>query len=286
MVPMNEPTEQATLTIGHFGRLSQLSRKALRLYDERDLLRPAWTDPVSGYRYYARAQVAVARRIRLLRLLTMPLESVALVLTAWDADPVEARRLIHVHLSAVEKQHSTVQLAARLLLEEMSPNKERKMAFTFERREMVAQNVVAIRRHIKVPAFHQWIAPALRQLREHVAAQGGEPAGEPICLYYGPVNEEDDGPVEICVPFRGKVMPQGAIKVRQLPPHKSIQLQTYGEYNEYPKLLEMWNAVARIVQETGLESNWDDDMTTYEIWHADDTITIGWPVQAFAPAPA
>jgi DNA-binding transcriptional MerR regulator len=281
---MTDRTEVATLTIGQFGRLSQLSRKALRLYDNRGILQPARIDPESGYRYYARPQVATARRIRLLRLMTMPLETVALVLAAWETEPATALRLIQGHVAAMEKQLSAVQLAARLLQEEMSPDKERIMAFTFTETESAAQMVVAIRRQITVPAYHQLIEPTLRQLWAHIAAAGAHPAGDPLALYYGPVNEEDDGPVEICVPFRGVVLPAGAIKVRELSAHKAVQVRTFGEYNQYPKLLEMWNALGRYVHEQNLEPNWDNDMTTYEIWHEDMTMTICWPVRAFAPA--
>lgn len=83
---MTDRTSDANLTIGQFGRLSQLSRKALRLYDDCGLLPPARIDPDSGYRYYTRAQVATARRIRLLRLMAMPLERIAGVLAAWEED--------------------------------------------------------------------------------------------------------------------------------------------------------------------------------------------------------
>jgi DNA-binding transcriptional MerR regulator len=283
---MTDRTEIANLSIGQFGRLCQLSRKALRLYDERGLLSPARTVPGSGYRYYAREQVATARRIRLLRMMEMPLDGIAAVLAAWDSDPAAAQRLIQQHVKALEKQVSAAQLAARLLLEEMQPLKERIMKFRFVEKEEAAQTVVSIRRHITIPAYHEWMMPALRQLWDHVAAAGAEPAGDPVALYYGPVNEEDDGPVELCVPFAGTVMPAGEIKVRELPAHRALQVVTYGEYNEYPKLLEMWNALGRHVQENELEPNWDGDMTTYEIWHEDETMTIGWPVRAFAATPA
>lgn len=283
---MTGQKEDATLTIGQFGRLSQLSRKALRLYEDRGLLVPARTDPSSGYRYYSRAQVGTARRIQLLRMLTMPLESIARVLALWEEDAPTAQRLIRQHVSAVEKQLTAVQLAARLLLEEMSPEKERKMSFTLTEQEVPAQMVISIRRHITVPAFHEWIMPALRQLSSHIEAAGAEAMGDPVALFYGPVNEQDDGPVEICMPFQGTVMPQGEIKVRELPAHKAVQVRTYGEYNHYPKLLEMWNALGRYVDEHQLEPNWDADMTTYEIWHEDETMTICWPVRAFAPAVA
>jgi DNA-binding transcriptional MerR regulator len=276
--------EEAMLTIGQFGRLSQLSRKALRLYAARGILKPARVDPDSGYRYYTRAQVTTARRIRLLRLMAMPLEQIGEALAVMEADTAVAQRLIRSHVTAVEQQVTAVQLAARLLLQELTPEKEQPMDFQFEEREMAAQTAVCIRRHVTIPAYHAWIPTVLRQLWDHINAASAQPAGSPIALYYGPVNEEDDGPVEVCVPFVGAVPPAGEIKIRALPAHKAVQLRTFGEYNEYPRLLELWNAVERRVDGQNLASNWDGDMTCYEIWHEDMTMTIGWPVQSFAAA--
>ncbi|MFE2586833.1 MerR family transcriptional regulator, partial [Streptomyces sp. NPDC059378] len=64
------------LTIGAFAKASRLSPKALRLYDELELLRPAQVDPVTGYRYYAQAQLEQARLVAWLRRLGMPLAGI------------------------------------------------------------------------------------------------------------------------------------------------------------------------------------------------------------------
>ncbi|MFD3581671.1 MerR family transcriptional regulator [Streptomyces sp. NPDC058683] len=61
------------LTIGAFAKACRLSPKALRLYDELDLLRPARVDPDTGYRYYAVEQLERARLVAWLRRLGMPL---------------------------------------------------------------------------------------------------------------------------------------------------------------------------------------------------------------------
>ena len=209
----------------------------------------------------------------------MPLESVGQVLQAWQKGDPAASRLIRAQVAAAETQLETSKVVARLLLGELSPHKERMMQFDITQKEMTAQTVLSIRRHITVPAFHEWIKPTLRQLWATIEANGAKPAGDPVILYYGPVNEADDGPVEICVPFSGALSPSGEIEVRELPAHKAVQLRTFGEYNEYPKILEMWDAVGRHVNESGLESDWDADMTTYEIWHEDMSTTIGWPVR-------
>ncbi|MGI5271850.1 MerR family transcriptional regulator [Nonomuraea sp. CA-218870] len=68
------------LPIGRFARLGRLSVKQLRRYDELGLLRPAWVDPVTGYRYYRASQARVALAIGLLRSLDVPLPVVGRVL--------------------------------------------------------------------------------------------------------------------------------------------------------------------------------------------------------------
>ena len=61
------PAGERLLTIGEFSRLSQLSIRMLRYYDEHGVLAPTHTDPRSGYRSYAPSLLATARRVRQLR---------------------------------------------------------------------------------------------------------------------------------------------------------------------------------------------------------------------------
>jgi serine/threonine protein phosphatase PrpC len=67
------------LTIGEFARASRLSAKALRLYDELGLLRPAVVDPTNGYRRYAPEQLERARLVAWLRRIGMPLAEITAV---------------------------------------------------------------------------------------------------------------------------------------------------------------------------------------------------------------
>lgn len=55
------------IPIGQFAAASRLSLKALRLYDENGLLRPAQVDPATGYRSYRLDQLRSATLISLLR---------------------------------------------------------------------------------------------------------------------------------------------------------------------------------------------------------------------------
>ncbi|WP_411143276.1 MerR family transcriptional regulator [Streptomyces sp. x-80] len=67
-------------TIGDFARYGRVSARMLRHYDAIGLLRPARTDPASGYRYYAGGQLTRLNRIIALKELGFSLQQVAAIL--------------------------------------------------------------------------------------------------------------------------------------------------------------------------------------------------------------
>jgi DNA-binding transcriptional MerR regulator len=67
-------------TIGDFARHGRVSARMLRHYDAIGLLRPARTDPFSGYRHYAAAQLAQLNRIIALKDLGFTLQQVQEIL--------------------------------------------------------------------------------------------------------------------------------------------------------------------------------------------------------------
>ncbi|MFC5060588.1 MerR family transcriptional regulator [Actinomycetospora atypica] len=97
------------MTTGGFAAAAGLTPKALRLYDELGLLRPAAVDASSGYRSYDRDQLGRARRIAALRRVGMPLARIGVLadlpddeaaadLTAWwrqvEHDTARRRELV------------------------------------------------------------------------------------------------------------------------------------------------------------------------------------------------
>lgn len=72
------------LKIGDFSKLSQVSVRMLRHYDELGLLIPESIDPFTGYRYYAEAQLADARRIKLLKGMGFPLAKIGSLLALFE----------------------------------------------------------------------------------------------------------------------------------------------------------------------------------------------------------
>ena len=105
------------VTIGEFARLSRLSAKALRRYDELGLLRPALVDPVNGYRYYDPAQVEGARLVAWLRRIGMPLNRIGRVV-ALDAGAAAVE--VRAYWARVEAETAARRDLAMYLVDHLS----------------------------------------------------------------------------------------------------------------------------------------------------------------------
>ena len=62
----------------------------LRHYEQAGLLKPEYTDPATGYRYYSVRQLEQLTSIRYLRALDMPLQEIAVYMNDRDVDNVAA----------------------------------------------------------------------------------------------------------------------------------------------------------------------------------------------------
>jgi DNA-binding transcriptional MerR regulator len=196
--------------IGRFSAICRLSQKALRLYDEMGLLRPAWVDPDSGYRYYAVAQAVEAERIRLLRSLEVPLEEIAEFLH----DAAGQRRVLDRHRRRLEARVSELDtlLASLARLE-----REETMTYDVRTKEVAPQQVIAIRLRTRLADIGYEAGSAMGELFAHLGRAGAAPAGPPLALYHGAPNDDEEVEVEFCVPVSRPMSGAGRISGRELP---------------------------------------------------------------------
>jgi len=68
------------IKIGDFSKLSLLSVKTLRYYDEMGLLKPVQVDRFTGYRYYSASQLPRLNRILALKEMGLTLEHIRMLL--------------------------------------------------------------------------------------------------------------------------------------------------------------------------------------------------------------
>ncbi len=94
-------------TTGEFAAMTGLSIEALRLYDERGVLRPATVDPSTGHRSYASAQLRRAQVLGFLRQTSLGLDDLR-------ADPADVTALRERVAHARRLEDFTLEVAERL----------------------------------------------------------------------------------------------------------------------------------------------------------------------------
>lgn len=263
------------LSLGRFARAGQLSRKALRLYDELGILVPEYVDPSSGYRYYSPGQLQRARFVRMLRGMEMPLADIRRVLAATTAD--EALQLVRECARDFEARVTKVRRASEKVFVYLRKEPEKTM-FEISVKSFPAQKAVTIKKHIQVGPFQKFIPEALTQISTYVVESGAQVSGDPFCFYYGPLNETDNGPIEIGLPVVGEIKPSGDFRVRDIPAHQGAIGTTPPEQSQFPEIIDAWDAVEAWVQQNKFKLS-DDPVCCYEIWHEDRTISIVQPFE-------
>jgi DNA-binding transcriptional MerR regulator len=230
------------MMIGVFARRSRLSPKALRLYDQIGLLQPSSVDRFSGYRTYSAGQLEDARLISRLRRLQMPLDVIGEVLRA--ADPAEQSDLVIAWWNRVEADTA----ARRELVRFLTRSEKGTVMAQIDTREVPEQQVLTEQRHTTVNGLDRWISEGFGRLMQAAEAAGGV-AGAAYVIYHGEVNEDSDGPVELCVPVSGAAGP--GVAARTEPAHREAYLRIPKSQVEFPQILGAYEQVEQWVRTNG-----------------------------------
>lgn len=91
------------LKIGDFSKLSKISIRMLRHYDEIGLLHPQEIDDMTGYRYYSEAQLPEAGRIQMLKNLGFGLSMIREILESYE-DAAELERFLTLKRQELTEQ--------------------------------------------------------------------------------------------------------------------------------------------------------------------------------------
>jgi DNA-binding transcriptional MerR regulator len=264
------------LSIGRFARVSGLTVKALRHYDEIGLLHPVHVDESNGYRYYALAQAREAEAIRRLRALEVPLDDVAALMHA-DARTLRERLAVHrarLEGRAVETQRILAELD-RLIdgREELVPEATR-IKFELDVKEVPGRRVVLERERGHADQLSEIIPRLIDKVRQRLQELGVTPVGPPVCIcpFAG-----DDGWAEVAVGWPVSDDTRGA---EVLPAARAIVLKHIGPYDE---LARSYRLLSEAMEKQGLVSA-GDPVEWYEsdpeqVADPKDYVTvIEWPV--------
>lgn len=230
--------------IGRFSAICRLSRKALRLYDEMGLLRPAWVDPDSGYRYYAVAQALEAEKIRLLRSLEVPLEEIVELLR----DPAGRQPLLERHRRRLEERVD--QLHALLASLSTLETEDVMTRYEVRTKDVAPQQVIGIRMTSRIADMSRDAAGAYGELFAHLGRAAAAPAGPPLALYHTEPGDDGELDVEFCVPVGRPMSGAGRVAGRELPGGRAAYTLHAGGYDGVGPA---YAALQRWLQEHGHE---------------------------------
>lgn len=238
----------ARLSIGAFAREARLTLKALRLYDALGLLLPAFVDPQSGYRFYEQGQLERARLIGLLRQLDMPISRIAGVLERSGAAAAQA---IGAYWREVEQDAAIKRQLVSYLEGDLRGKGEH--MYEVKMREVPEQKVVTLERHASVKDLPNFSQEAFRTLYGALAKAGVQACGPGLVIFHGKVDEDNDGPVEVCVPFEGMLEPPGEARIRLERAHREAFTTVTKSQWAFPGILGAYDAVYDALQERGLQ---------------------------------
>ena len=110
---MKQDNRNSLIPIGKMATANKVTIATLRLYDQMGLLKPAFTDPDSGYRYYTIQQTSRLDFIRYMRELGLSLADIQSILEKEDVTLIEEKLIeknnqIHQQLRELKAMHEAV----------------------------------------------------------------------------------------------------------------------------------------------------------------------------------
>lgn len=215
----------------------------------------------------------------MLRRLDMPLAQVAAVVSSPGPRGAE---LIAGYWQVVERRvASQRELAAHLRSRLMGREGSLGM-YEIRERDVPEQVVLTEQRHVKVGELPGWLPEAIMRLANSAEKYGGM-AGPTFVIYHGEVNEDSDGPVEVCVPIGLAQEPPADAASRREPAHREAYARITKSQVEFPQILSAYDAVAQWIGAHGRSIADSPREVYFADWNAagpsDEVCDVAFPIR-------
>lgn len=220
--------DERMFRIGEFSRLTQVSVRMLRYYDEVGLLTPARVDQWTAHRLYSAEQIPRLNKILYLRDSGLKTAEIALALTmdeqALLAQLDKKRTEIETAIRAEQEKLQKIELAKK----EMQGGKG-ELRYHISVKPIPAYPVLSLRR--VVPTYYSegelWQA-----LSAFAAGQKAEISGNTFSIYHDTAFRETDVDIELCAPVKkmGEARPPFCFRITQPVPHMACMM-VYGDFS-------------------------------------------------------
>lgn len=242
------------IPIGRFSVITRLSQKALRYYDQREILVPKAKDRFTGYRYYTGDQIQQGIKIKHLSELGLNLEEIQRYLEAEKKqDQKSLKKIIETRYNAAERELKNIQRVVSLL-----KNTTEVVKNTMSEPLIKETQAIRVLSKRERGTYDKTIGKLIIDLMKTIQSPENRNnfvriTGPFMTIYHDEEFIEEGADIEVNVPITGKIsIEASSIEVRNLRPVKVVSLVHKGSYEtigqSYEKLLSY-------VQKQGLEIN-------------------------------
>jgi len=123
--------------------------------------------------------------------------------------------------------------------------------FEIQERDVPEQLVLVEQRSLFVRELPGFIGSALGRLTGAAAGYGGA-VGPPFVVFHGMVDDENDGPVEVCVPIAAAHEGSSGVPMRTEEAHREAYARLRKEQVAFPQILGAYDAVSTWIDAQGL----------------------------------
>lgn len=240
------------LKIGDFSKLSRISIRMLRHYDEIGILHPQCVDDFTGYRYYNESQLPLAGKIQALKSLGFGLSVIKEILDQYE-DVQEIERFLLVKQKELEEEALETQQKLRLLDSTLKWLRKdgRLMDYNVTLKTLPERYVASVRQVI--PAYDcegmLWETMCRELEGQHV--QQAVPCYG-MAIFHDEGHKDHDPDVEIQSAVVGKYQDTEHVKFKNVPP---IQIASVTYKGSYEQITRVNDAVANWVKANGYDFN-------------------------------
>lgn len=240
------------LKIGTFSRLSRITIRMLRHYDDMGLLKPENIDELTGYRYYSEAQLPIANRITALKDMGFSLQTIGEILKSY-ADREALRQ--YLILKQCEAREEAEKVNKQLLLLETTINRLGKddatMNYNVTLKELPQRTVASVRKVIPSYDKEGILWGILMQETAHLNIQNGDPCYT-LAIFHDGEHKEGDVDVEVQKSVKGHYENTENVIFKTVAP---IEIASATYKGSYDQISEVNEAVANWIKDNGYDFN-------------------------------
>lgn len=228
-------------TIGEFSRITGLTVKALRYYDEKNILNPSQRGE-NAYRLYSEEDFQRAQLVAFLRGVDFGIAEICEVLAHGDSEED-----LQFYLNEKREQIASNVARERELMERIGQylkpidKKEREMCYQVKKKSIPAATVCLLRFEGTFEDIGKHTGTLFKEVK-------GNAAGPPFCLYHD-AEITEVATIDLGVPVKSPINSAG-VRTDILPPIEALCTTHIGPYEE---LRLAYKAVLDYARENGLK---------------------------------